>query len=191
MTIKEILLNLLVGFISGGITSFIVTKYFKGKEERESNIRRKKEDKELEQRQIREEYVDFKQYLHELKQYLNNIYIAWDVVSTDNANQIEVKKSLKHLNRYLSGMPYDVTKDFQKIKLDYSSQQHLKNIDKSKEELMDFVSESLESKMIFNQEKLVEKILLLSLAMGKTRVSKIKGNIVTIDFYLPEEVLAS
>jgi CRISPR/Cas system CMR-associated protein Cmr3 (group 5 of RAMP superfamily) len=88
--------------------------------------------------------------------------------------------------RYLSGRTYDVTKDFQKIQLDQLSKQHLDNIDKSIKELMDFVSNSLADLTIIDRDQLVEKIFNLSIAMGKTRVTKVENNIITCDFYLPK-----
>ncbi|RXJ02244.1 hypothetical protein DS745_07600 [Anaerobacillus alkaliphilus] len=181
-----ILGDLLIGIVSGGITSFAVTKYYKEKEERENEIKKQIEKEEMERKQIHQEYIEFKQYLHELKQFINNIYSVWDIISETKDNDIsETRKSLNKLYRYLMVKPYDVTSDFKIIQLDEASREHLNNIDESITELMDFISSSLDGKSTLNREVLVEKVLYLSLAFGKTRVTKIEGKTVTCDFYIP------
>jgi mannitol-specific phosphotransferase system IIBC component len=180
--LSDVLLNLIIGLASGGVTSIAVTSYFT-KREKEENLKllekEKNSKKSLEQR---EEYIDFKRYLHDLKQYTNNIYHIWDMISTSEEELEETKKNLRQLIRYLSSKPYNVTKDFKHIFLDQSAIDHLNDIEASVEELHDFSSDVLANKINYNQGELLDRVLNLVLSLQKTRVTKKDGNRVTCDF---------
>ncbi|MDC7772228.1 hypothetical protein [Priestia megaterium] len=181
----EILTNFIIGIVSGGITSYVITQYFKKKQDQEEKQRKEILNKEKEERSINDEYIQFKQYIHELKLYSRNILIIWDTLSLekDSFND-QTKLSLKKLIRHLSYRPYDITKDFVYVDIDNNSNEHLENINYAFQKLCDYVIKVEEENISYNQSSISDKILNIMLAIQKINTTELKGKTVKCDFFL-------